>query len=248
MCRIFRTAPAMDEPLSETTITEMLNQRPFWKLKNGKLYRHFQTKNFHQGMMFLTRVGEFADEHHHHPDIHLTNYKYIEIELSTPRVQGITLMDFQMVDLIDTIPVDYSLLWKHAHPNIETERNSVTTRVPISSSSSATGAIPRKYDTIFPRHRLHGQESQVKPPPPPMSSEDTMTTTSTVHTQPISYAPGSVQHSEPWSVSTAEHTPLGQSDIQHHAEVRPSLTISLSHTPIHPLLGICSSSPSFLLW
>jgi 4a-hydroxytetrahydrobiopterin dehydratase len=209
----------MDEILNETTIAEMLSQRPLWKLRNGKLYRHFETKNFHQGMLFLAKVGEFADQNHHHPDIHLTNYKYIEIELSTPRVHGITLMDFQMIDLIDTVPVDYSLLWKHSHPNIETETEAGrATRVPIPSSAIAT-AIPRKYDTIFPRHRVHGQESQVRVP-----ADET-----TVHSQPISYAAGSVQHSEPWAVSTAEHTPLGQSDLQHHAEVAlPPTSLSLS--------------------
>lgn len=108
-------------------------------------------------------------------------------------------MDFQMADLFDSIPVEYSLLWKKAHPEIPHEEKQ---RLPVPPNPSNT----HKYDTVFPR-RVHHPESLV----PPIESS--------VHSQPVSHEPGSVQHSHPFYISTAEHTPLGHSDIQHHAEV-----------------------------
>jgi pterin-4a-carbinolamine dehydratase len=69
----------MEAILSEKEIEDKLAFRPLWKLRNGKLYRNFQAKNFHEAMAFLTTIGNISDTHHHHPDIHLTNYKYIEV-------------------------------------------------------------------------------------------------------------------------------------------------------------------------
>lgn len=109
-------------------------------------------------------------------------------------------MDFQMADLFDAIPVEYSLLWKRAHPELPYEEKQ---RLPIPPSPSST----HKYATVFPR-RVHRPESLVAP------------IETSVHTQPISDDPSSVHHPHPFLVPTTEHTPLGQSDIQHHAEVR----------------------------
>lgn len=69
----------MEIALSPEEIEEKLSTRPLWKLRNGKLCRYFQAKNFQEAMTFLTTIGHIADTHHHHPDIHLTNYKYIEV-------------------------------------------------------------------------------------------------------------------------------------------------------------------------
>jgi hypothetical protein len=99
-------------------------------------------------------------------------------------------MDFQMADLFDAIPVDYSLLWKH--------------RLPVPPT---TPPQTHKYDTIFP-HRTHRPETLVNP----MEK-------SSVHSDAYSNAPGAVHHSQRFVVDTATHTPLGESDMQHHAEV-----------------------------
>jgi hypothetical protein len=108
-------------------------------------------------------------------------------------------MDFQMADLFDAIPVDYSLLWKHSHPQLVTEQ-----RLPVPPT---TPPQTHKYDTIFP-HRTHRPETLVNP----MEK-------SSVHSDAYSNAPGAVHHSQRFVVDTATHTPLGESDMQHHAEV-----------------------------
>lgn len=187
----------------------------------GNYIVNFKQKNFHEAMRFLTIIGQLSDDFHHHPDVHLTEYKTVEIELSTPRLHGITEMDIQMIDLFDKIPVEYSLLWKHSHPNL----------VPFTSSVSSfpSGSIysiqkeedkeenvnvnvnvphKHKYETVFP-HRIHSQQNHVTLTPD----------LTTVHSQAISNEPGSVKHSVPFHISTATSIPLGKSDIQHHAEV-----------------------------
>eukprot|EP00604_Paraphysomonas_vestita_P001560 CAMPEP_0174822612 /NCGR_PEP_ID=MMETSP1107-20130205/17061_1 /TAXON_ID=36770 /ORGANISM="Paraphysomonas vestita, Strain GFlagA" /LENGTH=223 /DNA_ID=CAMNT_0016042019 /DNA_START=280 /DNA_END=951 /DNA_ORIENTATION=+ len=108
-------------------------------------------------------------------------------------------MDFQMVDLFDAIPVDYSLLWKHAHPSLVGENKPSTPPIDVT----------HKYETIFPHHQKIQQSTKF-----PDIHES-----STVHSNPISTEPGSVQHSKPFYVPTAQHTQLGKSDIEHHAQI-----------------------------
>lgn len=230
--------------LSLEEIERCLVSRPLWKLHNTKLYRKFQAKSFHEAMEFMKRVGEISDEYHHHPNLHLTDYKTVEIELSTPRLNGITEMDIQMIDLFDRIPVEYSLLWKHAHKHLlpyitslssqstdmtssEERSTDLTPAAPdltdgtdafeSSESSSAIEErkeqqkprenVPHKYETVF-RHQKHSPHNSF---PFPVSS--------TVHSQPVSWEPGTVQHPKPFIVPTSPTTPLGKSDIHRHAEV-----------------------------
>ena len=104
--------------LSEREVFERLRDRPLWRLIEGRLHRSFQAKNFSAAMSFIVAVGTISDHSHHHPDIHLTNYRNVDIVLSTPRVGGITHMDFRMAAHFDAVPVAYSLTWAHAHPGI----------------------------------------------------------------------------------------------------------------------------------
>lgn len=110
-------------------------------------------------------------------------------------------MDFQMVDLFDAIPVDYSLLWKHAHPGLVGENKPSTP--PVEN--------PHKYETVFPHHK------KTRPTDPIFNS---VHEASTVHSNPVSTEPGSVQHATRFTVPTAPNIPIGKSDIEHHAQVK----------------------------
>jgi pterin-4a-carbinolamine dehydratase len=52
----------------------------------------------------------------HHPDLHLTGYRNVEVVLYTHSVGGVTENDLIMAGLIDEVKVAYSPKWLKEHP------------------------------------------------------------------------------------------------------------------------------------
>jgi pterin-4a-carbinolamine dehydratase len=65
--------------LSSAEVERRLRTLPLWKLVDGKLVRSFEAKSFSAAMGFLVAVGTVADHSNHHPDIHLTEYRRVEV-------------------------------------------------------------------------------------------------------------------------------------------------------------------------
>ena len=55
----------------------------------------------------------------HHPDLHLTGYRNVEVVLFTHSIGGVTENDLIMAEEIDKIPVAYSPKWLKEHPAAE---------------------------------------------------------------------------------------------------------------------------------
>ena len=81
---------------------------PAWKLtEDGKrIRREWRVKDFLTGLDFFRRVGEVAEKEDHHPDLHLTGYRNVAIELWTHAVGGLTDNDFILAAKIDHLPVE----------------------------------------------------------------------------------------------------------------------------------------------
>ncbi len=62
-------------------------------------------KDFAAALDFFHRVGQVAEAEDHHPDLHLTGYRNVAIELSTHAVDGLTENDFILAAKIDQIHV-----------------------------------------------------------------------------------------------------------------------------------------------
>jgi 4a-hydroxytetrahydrobiopterin dehydratase len=69
---------------------------------NKKLRKSFPFENFNKGMLFVQEVAKIAEEEQHHPDICL-HYKYVEVELTTHAIGGLSENDFIMASKIDRI-------------------------------------------------------------------------------------------------------------------------------------------------
>jgi 4a-hydroxytetrahydrobiopterin dehydratase len=54
------------------------------------------------------RIGRVADAEGHHPDLRLSGYNLVEIELWTHALGGVTENDVIMAVKIDTLPVELS--------------------------------------------------------------------------------------------------------------------------------------------
>ena len=70
--------------------------------KNRSIKRDFPFENFMQGLDFVNRVGEIAEEEGHHPDLHLY-YSHVEVVLSTHAIGGLSENDFILAAKIDAL-------------------------------------------------------------------------------------------------------------------------------------------------
>lgn len=62
-------------------------------------------------MSYLNSISGVAEEEGHHPDLHLTGWRNVRIELTTHAVGGITLPDLILAAKIDEILVECSPKW-----------------------------------------------------------------------------------------------------------------------------------------
>jgi 4a-hydroxytetrahydrobiopterin dehydratase len=94
--------------LSPEQVRDYLAAVPAWKLTadGQRLRREWRVKNFVTALDFFNRVGRIAEDEGHHPDLHLTGYRNVAIELSTHAVGGLTENDFILAAKIDTLPVE----------------------------------------------------------------------------------------------------------------------------------------------
>jgi 4a-hydroxytetrahydrobiopterin dehydratase len=83
----------------------LLKQVSGWTLRNDakSISKKFTFKNFTAALAFINTVGKIAESEGHHPNIHLTDYKFVTIELSTHAIGGLSQNDFILAAKIDAI-------------------------------------------------------------------------------------------------------------------------------------------------
>lgn len=76
-----------------------------WQLSDdGKLItRKITLKNFVGALALLNEVAEIAETEQHHPDLHLTGYRHLRIDLTTHAIDGLSENDFILAAKIDAI-------------------------------------------------------------------------------------------------------------------------------------------------
>ncbi len=94
-------------PFSVTETEILLKQIPGWSLLPDQktIARKYQFKNFKEALEFVNRVGNIAEEEGHHPDIHLLNFKEVDVTLSTHAIDGISQNDFIVAAKIDEVEI-----------------------------------------------------------------------------------------------------------------------------------------------
>lgn len=70
--------------LSKEDLGSSLEAIPAWKLnaESTQISRSFVAKNFVAAINFFQHVAEVAEEANHHPDLHLTGWRNVEVGLS----------------------------------------------------------------------------------------------------------------------------------------------------------------------
>ena len=76
-----------------------------WAIEsNGKsIVRCLNTSDFATAMALLCDIGDAAEDDQHHPDLHLTGYRHVKIELSTHAIGGLSRNDFILAAKIDRL-------------------------------------------------------------------------------------------------------------------------------------------------
>ena len=114
------------EPLPASAARTLLRDVPGWELvgeadrvldkpvKSGTagvprhadaaaIRRTVKCKDFMDAVGLIQRIAPIAEAEDHHPDLHLTNYRRLTIELSTHAIGGLSENDFILAAKIDQL-------------------------------------------------------------------------------------------------------------------------------------------------
>ena len=92
----------MKKKLDDNQIIESLSNLSLsWKLDGGFLKKNFKFKSFDNAIQFINIVSVKCNEIDHHPK--WTNiYNTIEVELNTHDINGISTLDFELSEFMNT--------------------------------------------------------------------------------------------------------------------------------------------------
>ena len=92
------------EPLPASAAQQLLRDVAGWELVEGKAIRKtVRCKDFLDAVGLIQRIAPVAETEDHHPDLHLTGYRKLTIELSTHAIGGLSENDFILAAKIDQL-------------------------------------------------------------------------------------------------------------------------------------------------
>ena len=99
----------MPAVLDQSQIDEKLGSRhPDWSGSPEKLTRSIEFANFLTAAEFINRLAPRCEELDHHPDLAL-RWRWVDIELSTHSVGGVTHLDITLAGIVDEVAADLPL-------------------------------------------------------------------------------------------------------------------------------------------
>lgn len=102
-----RPCEGIGAALSKAQAEEYLLKTPGWQMRSDAklIYREYAMKNFMAAISAITDIAKIAEDENHHPDLHLTGYRKLRIELSTHALGGLSENDFIVAAKIDALPL-----------------------------------------------------------------------------------------------------------------------------------------------
>jgi 4a-hydroxytetrahydrobiopterin dehydratase len=96
------------DPVPPDAAAKQVEKLPGWKLSadSKKIRKEWVVKDFLTAIKFFDEIAKIAQADDHHPDLHLTSYRNVAIELSTHAIGGLSENDFILGAKIDRIPVE----------------------------------------------------------------------------------------------------------------------------------------------
>ncbi len=83
----------------------LLQVIPKWSLSHDakSISRSIQCRNFVDAVQHINRIAELAEAEQHHPDLHLTGYRKLRVELTTHAIGGLSENDFIVAAKTDAL-------------------------------------------------------------------------------------------------------------------------------------------------
>jgi 4a-hydroxytetrahydrobiopterin dehydratase len=91
--------------LTAAEIKDRLKSIPEWDSEKKQIERVFEFEDFSDAIDFVNGVAELAEEDGHHPDIDI-RFGKVKLMLSTHSKGGLTELDFDLAEKIDTLVDD----------------------------------------------------------------------------------------------------------------------------------------------
>jgi 4a-hydroxytetrahydrobiopterin dehydratase len=92
----------MPDLLKPDAAKALLKKVPEWELEKKHIERTFEFDDFSESIDFVNGVAEVAEDEEHHPDIDI-RYNKVRLILSTHSKGGLTELDFNLAERIDTL-------------------------------------------------------------------------------------------------------------------------------------------------
>ena len=92
--------------ISRNEAVKQLRNLNNWRLSADKnsIMVEWTMKDFAAAIMLIDRIARLAEKENHHPDIHLTGYRKLEVELTTHSIGGLSKNDFILAAQISRLP------------------------------------------------------------------------------------------------------------------------------------------------
>ncbi|MGH2444162.1 MAG: 4a-hydroxytetrahydrobiopterin dehydratase [Chloroflexota bacterium] len=94
------------EPLSAEQVGDLARQVPAWTVREQTLVREITVKNFKAALALVNSIGAVAEQENHHPDIAITGWNHVKIELTTHAMGGLSENDFILAAKITSLMDD----------------------------------------------------------------------------------------------------------------------------------------------
>lgn len=94
------------QPFAKEKAEVYLTNLQGWELaEDGKsIRRTYTVRWFMDAIELIQKIAEIAEEEQHHPDLHLTGYRRLTVELSTHAIGGLSENDFILAAKIEALP------------------------------------------------------------------------------------------------------------------------------------------------
>jgi 4a-hydroxytetrahydrobiopterin dehydratase len=95
-------------PCTQEEAELQLEKLDGWQLSHQglRIKKSWTVKNFMAGLRFFNAIAEVAESDGHHPDLHIAQYRQIEVELWTHAIGGLSENDFILAAKIDQLPIE----------------------------------------------------------------------------------------------------------------------------------------------
>ena len=92
----------MPELLAKNAVISRMAEIPAWNREGNEISRSFDFPTFPDGIEFVRRVADLAENANHHPDIDI-RWRTVKLVLTTHSAGGLTDLDFDLAGEIDAL-------------------------------------------------------------------------------------------------------------------------------------------------